>query len=112
MPCARPCAARSARPPPRARGWRRPADGAIIRRIQWRKARASRSPQGRAAAHRTRPLRAGLTQAREVEYPSRVSDAIDLVVIEPDGKVRVASRGAERRLRDRAGRYHVVVDAP
>jgi hypothetical protein len=41
-----------------------------------------------------------------------VSEAIDLVVIEPDGKVRVASRGAERRLRDRAGRYHVVVDAP
>src|SRR5690606_2432685 len=34
------------------------------------------------------------------------------VVIEPDGKVRVASRGAERRLRDRAGRYHVVVAAP
>lgn len=36
----------------------------------------------------------------------------DLVVIEPDGSIRVAGRGAERRLRDRAGRYQLVVDAP
>lgn len=39
-------------------------------------------------------------------------DATDLVVIETDGKIRVAGRGAERRLRDRHGRYRLVVDAP
>ncbi len=35
----------------------------------------------------------------------------DLVVIEADGSVRVPGRGADRRLRDRAGRYRLVVDA-
>ncbi len=35
----------------------------------------------------------------------------DLVVIE-DGAVRVAGGDAERRLRDRAGRYHLLVDLP
>lgn len=36
----------------------------------------------------------------------------DLVVIGPDGSVRVAGRAAERRLRDRHGRYHLVADTP
>ncbi|MFK7990233.1 MAG: DUF4388 domain-containing protein [Sandaracinaceae bacterium] len=36
----------------------------------------------------------------------------DLVVIDQDGSVRVAGRAAERRLRDRAGRYRLVVDTP
>lgn len=35
-----------------------------------------------------------------------------MVVIEADGTLRAVGRGAERRLRDRAGRYHLVVDAP
>ena len=34
----------------------------------------------------------------------------DLVVVEPDGSVRVPGRGADRRLRDRAGRYRLIVD--
>jgi len=41
-----------------------------------------------------------------------VGEPSDLVVIEGDGSVRVAGRGAERRLRDRAGRYRLVVEAP
>ncbi len=41
-----------------------------------------------------------------------MSEATDVVVIEADGRIRVAGRGAEQRLRDRAGRYHVVTDAP
>ncbi len=45
-------------------------------------------------------------------YPSRVADQGDLVVIGPDGAIQVVGRGAERRLRDRAGRYHLVADAP
>ena len=45
-------------------------------------------------------------------YPPHVADPTDLVVIGPDGTVQVAGRGAERRLRDRAGRYQLVVDAP
>ncbi|MDQ3033344.1 MAG: DUF4388 domain-containing protein [Myxococcota bacterium] len=35
----------------------------------------------------------------------------DLVIVEADGSVRVPGRGADRRLRDRAGRYRLVVDA-
>jgi hypothetical protein len=34
------------------------------------------------------------------------------VVVEADGSVRVPGRGADRRLRDRAGRYRLVADAP
>jgi hypothetical protein len=45
-------------------------------------------------------------------YPPGVAEPTDLVVIGPDGSIRVAGRGAERRLRDRAGRYHLVADAP
>ncbi|MGF1464676.1 MAG: DUF4388 domain-containing protein [Sandaracinaceae bacterium] len=41
-----------------------------------------------------------------------MGEPTDLVVIEPEGIVRVVGRGAERRLRDRSGRYHLVVDAP
>jgi hypothetical protein len=40
-----------------------------------------------------------------------VSEPTDLVVVEPDGSVRVPGRGADRRLRDRAGRYRLVADA-
>lgn len=36
----------------------------------------------------------------------------DLVIVEADGSVRVPGRGADRRLRDRAGRYRLVADAP
>ncbi|HEY8429753.1 MAG TPA: DUF4388 domain-containing protein [Sandaracinaceae bacterium] len=36
----------------------------------------------------------------------------DLVVIDTDGSLRVVGRAAERRLRDRAGRYRLVADAP
>ncbi len=36
----------------------------------------------------------------------------DLVIIEADGSVRVPGRGADRRLRDRHGRYRLVADAP
>lgn len=45
-------------------------------------------------------------------YPRAVVEPTDLVVIEDDGSVRVVGRGAERRLRDRRGRYRLVVDAP
>jgi hypothetical protein len=40
-----------------------------------------------------------------------VSEPNDLVVVEADGSVRVPGRAADRRLRDRAGRYRLVVDA-
>ena len=36
----------------------------------------------------------------------------DLVIVEADGSVRVPGRGADRRLRDRSGRYRLVADAP
>lgn len=36
----------------------------------------------------------------------------DLVIVEADGSVRVPGRGADRRLRDRCGRYRLVADAP
>ncbi|MFO0682667.1 MAG: DUF4388 domain-containing protein [Sandaracinus sp.] len=36
----------------------------------------------------------------------------DLVIVEADGSVRVPGRGADRRLRDRHGRYRLVADAP
>ena len=45
-------------------------------------------------------------------YPPAVADPTDRVVIAPDGSIRVAGRGAERRLRDRPGDYHLVVDSP
>ncbi len=41
-----------------------------------------------------------------------MAEPTDLVVIGGDGSIRVAGRGAERRLRDRAGRYRLVVEAP
>ncbi len=41
-----------------------------------------------------------------------VSEPLDMVVIEADGTLRAIGRGAERRLRDRAGRYGLVADAP
>ncbi|MCZ7687140.1 MAG: DUF4388 domain-containing protein [Sandaracinaceae bacterium] len=41
-----------------------------------------------------------------------MSEPTDLVLIGADGAVRVAGRGAERRLRGRAGRYRLVADAP
>lgn len=40
-----------------------------------------------------------------------MAEPTDLVVVEQDGSIRVPGRGADRRLRDRAGRYHLVVDA-
>lgn len=40
-----------------------------------------------------------------------MSEPNDLVVVEADGSVRVPGRAADRRLRDRAGRYRLVVDA-
>lgn len=36
----------------------------------------------------------------------------DLVIVEADGSIRVPGRGADRRLRDRSGRYRLVADAP
>jgi hypothetical protein len=36
----------------------------------------------------------------------------DLVIVEPDGSVRVPGRVADRKLRERAGRYRLVTDAP
>lgn len=45
-------------------------------------------------------------------YPRRVAEPSDLVVIGRDGSVRVAGRAAERRLRDCAGRYQLVIDTP
>lgn len=41
-----------------------------------------------------------------------MAEPSDLVVIGPDGSIKVAGRGAERRLRDRAGEYHLLVDTP
>jgi hypothetical protein len=41
-----------------------------------------------------------------------VAEPPDLVIVEADGSVRVPGRGADRRLRDRAGRYRLVADAP
>jgi len=41
-----------------------------------------------------------------------VADPPDLVIVEADGSVRVPGRGADRRLRDRSGRYRLVADAP
>ncbi len=35
----------------------------------------------------------------------------DLVIVEPDGSVRVPGRAADRKLRERAGRYRLVTDA-
>lgn len=40
-----------------------------------------------------------------------MSEPSDLVVVEADGSVRVPGRAADRRLRDRAGRYRLIVDA-
>jgi hypothetical protein len=40
-----------------------------------------------------------------------VAEPTDLVIVEADGSIRVPGRGADRRLRDRAGRYRLVVDA-
>jgi hypothetical protein len=39
-----------------------------------------------------------------------VAEPTDLVIVGPDGSLRVVGRGVERRLRDRAGRYRLVVD--
>jgi hypothetical protein len=41
-----------------------------------------------------------------------VAEPTDLVIVEADGSIRAPGRGADRRLRDRAGRYRLVVDAP
>lgn len=41
-----------------------------------------------------------------------MSEPSDLVVIAADGGVKTVGRAAERRLRDRAGRYHLVIDVP
>lgn len=41
-----------------------------------------------------------------------MAEPTDLVIIGADGSVRVAGRAADRRLRDRAGRYRLVTDAP
>jgi hypothetical protein len=41
-----------------------------------------------------------------------VSDTGDRIVVQPDGTLRVVGRGAERRLRDRAGEYTIVADVP
>ncbi len=41
-----------------------------------------------------------------------MADPPDLVIVEGDGSVRVPGRGADRRLRDRPGRYRLVADAP
>ena len=40
-----------------------------------------------------------------------VAEPTDLVIVGADGTLRVLGRGAERRLRDRAGRYQLVVDS-
>lgn len=40
-----------------------------------------------------------------------MAEPSDLVIVEADGSVRVPGRGADRRLRDRAGRYRLVVDS-
>lgn len=41
-----------------------------------------------------------------------VSEPTDLVVVQPDGTLRVVGRGAERRLRDMSGRYRMLFDVP
>ncbi len=41
-----------------------------------------------------------------------MAEPTDLIVIGKDGSVRAATRGAERRLRDRSGRYVLTVDTP
>jgi hypothetical protein len=41
-----------------------------------------------------------------------VSDTGDRIVVQSDGTLRVVGRGAERRLRDRAGEYTIVADVP
>lgn len=41
-----------------------------------------------------------------------VSEPTDLVVVQSDGTLRVIGRGAERRLRDIAGRYRMLFDVP
>jgi hypothetical protein len=41
-----------------------------------------------------------------------VSEPNDLIVVQPDGTLQVVGRGAERRLRDRAGRYRIVSHVP
>lgn len=43
---------------------------------------------------------------------AHVSDPPDLIVVQPDGTIRVLGRGAERRLRDEAGRYRLLFDVP
>ncbi len=43
--------------------------------------------------------------------PVSEPSSADLVIVEPDGSVRVPGRTADRRLRERAGRYHLVTDA-
>lgn len=40
-----------------------------------------------------------------------VAEPTDLVIVAADGTLRVVGRGAERRLRDRAGRYRLIVDS-
>ena len=40
-----------------------------------------------------------------------MAEPTDLVIVGADGTLRVVGRGAERRLRDRAGRYQLVVDS-
>jgi hypothetical protein len=40
-----------------------------------------------------------------------VAEPTDLVIVAADGTLRVVGRGAERRLRDRAGRFHLIVDS-
>ncbi|MFW6050726.1 MAG: DUF4388 domain-containing protein [Myxococcota bacterium] len=41
-----------------------------------------------------------------------MSEPTDLIVVQKDGSIRVVGRGAERRLRDMAGRYRMVFDIP
>lgn len=61
---------------------------------------------------RSTPAPAFLVPARGQGYPARpVAERSDLVVIQADGAIRVLGRAAERRLRDRAGRYRLVADA-
>jgi hypothetical protein len=44
--------------------------------------------------------------------PVSEPSSADLVIVEPDGSVRVPGRVADRKLRERAGRYHLVSHAP
>ncbi len=41
-----------------------------------------------------------------------MAEPTDLIVVEPEGSVRVAGRGAARRLAAQAGRYRLVTDMP